>query len=94
MRAVKAEWNPKGLLALVILFESKLWLTQKRTVRRMDGDNRVKPLVDVVSQGLNIDDKRFWEIHSYKVASQDRDVSHLYLFDLGDVIHYTRRNED
>jgi Holliday junction resolvase RusA-like endonuclease len=56
----------------------------------MDHDNRIKPTMDALSQGLNIDDKTLWEIHAYKVASH-RERTHLYVFDLGDVIHYTGR---
>lgn len=75
----------------MLLYESKLWLTQKNTVRKSDLDNRVKPTLDIMSLALGIDDKLAWEIHAYKAASH-QERTHFYIFDLGDVIQYTQRN--
>lgn len=54
----------------------------------MDHDNLIKPTLDIMSQALEVDDKKVWELHAYKAASHQKRTT-LYLFDLGDVIHYT-----
>lgn len=80
-------WKPEGVLAGVILFQSPLWITKKFTIREMDCDNRIKPILDSFEQASGIRDERFWNLHAFKVPSKSKKTS-VYLFDLGSVIDY------
>lgn len=83
----RLEWKPTGTTAALLFFESPLWVTQKREVRQMDADNRVKPVLDAVERATNVPDELCWEVHCYKIASR-RTRTTCYLFDMGDVVDF------
>jgi Holliday junction resolvase RusA-like endonuclease len=71
----------------MILLESPRWITKKHTIRAMDLDNRVKPMLDAIKESINSPDETNWELHVYKVASKKEQTT-VAIFDLGDVINY------
>jgi Holliday junction resolvase RusA-like endonuclease len=82
------KFSPSGTFAAVIFLESHLWLTQKREVRQMDADNRVKAILDACESAMELPDELCWTHHVFKVQSK-RERTTVYLFDLGDIIeHY------
>ena len=83
----KVEWKPKGVTAVVIIFESPAWVTQEHRVRKVDVDNKVKPTFDAISKGSGVDDSMHWESYTYKVLSMSERTI-CYLFDLGDIVEY------
>ncbi len=80
-------WQPKGVTAAIIVFESPHWLTQKRQVNEVDADNKVKPLFDAIETHTGIPDELHWQFHVYKVLSKRKRTT-VYLYDLGDIIDY------
>jgi len=85
MRTLGIQWNPRGVVAGIIVFESSMWVTKKHTVRRADADNRIKPTFDAVAEVAKVDDATLWEGHFYKLFGR-REKTHVWLFDLGDVV--------
>lgn len=81
------EWKPTGVTAAVLLFVSPHWVTKKLTVRKMDADNRVKPVFDGIERATQVPDELHWEFHAYKVLGNKERVR-VFLFDLGDVLTY------
>lgn len=79
------KWSPVGVLAAIIVFRSPSWLTKESTVRDVDIDNKVKPLLDAFEQATGIRDSRFWALHAFK-ALGDSDKTDVALYDLGDII--------
>ncbi len=80
------EWNPSGVAAAVIVFESpEHWVTKARTIKEADCDNRVKVLLDAVKRTTHHDDCIFWEVHPYKLLGKT-EATHVWLFDMGDLI--------
>lgn len=77
----------RATAAVVILLESPRWVTKKSTIREMDADNRVKPMLDAMQESLEIPDETNWEIHVYKIASAKEQVT-CFVFDLGEVVNY------
>ncbi len=73
-------------MAMVFL-QSPHWITQKHTMRDMDGDNRLKPLFDAIECCTGQRDNANWQHHCYKLASNIERTT-VYLFDLGDLIEY------
>ncbi len=80
------QWRSTGVTAMVVLFESPAWLTQDFTARKMDQDNKLKPLADAIEQATGVADQLHWEIHTFKVASLKKERTVVYLFDLGDIV--------
>lgn len=80
-------WKPSGMSAAVILLMSPLWVTKTRFIRKMDADNRVKPIFDAIEQCTGSEDERHWNFHVFKILSKEERVI-VYLFDLGDVVDY------
>lgn len=76
---------PKGTLAAVIAIESPGWLSMEYKIRVRDIDNPIKTLLDAVQRTLGFNDTLIWEVHSAKIFSR-RESTHLWLFDLGDVV--------
>lgn len=74
-----------GTMAIIILLETPYWITKKNTIREMDCDNRVKPVIDAVKLALNVPDETVWEIHVYKMPSKKIQTT-VYLFDQGDIV--------
>lgn len=87
MNHQKINWAPVGVTAVVIIFQSPMWITLERRVREMDVDNRVKPLLDAIQHATGQVDERHWHFHAFKAPSK-RTRSTVYLFDLGDVVDY------
>lgn len=85
--AQKLTWKPKGPVAALMFFESPTWITQKREVREMDCDNRVKPMFDAVQRATGMPDELVWEFHAFKVASKKTRTT-MFLFDMGDVVNF------
>ncbi len=81
------KWKPTGVTAAMILFETPRWLTYKRQVREMDADNKTKPALDAVQHATETPDELHWQIHIFKVQSK-RERTHIFLYDLGDVVEY------
>ncbi len=84
---MKAKWKPRGVVMVLIFLESPHWVTKKHTIRDMDGDNRIKALLDAVQAHTGYPDYTNWELHVYKVASLKLRTT-TYLFDLGDVVNW------
>lgn len=76
-----------GTACVMILLESPRWITKKHTIRTMDLDNRVKPMLDSIKEAINSPDETNWELHVYKIASK-REQTTVCIFDLGDVVNY------
>jgi Holliday junction resolvase RusA-like endonuclease len=72
---------------VMMLFESPRWITKKHTIREMDLDNRIKPMLDAIKESINSPDETNWELHAYKIASK-REQTTVCIFDLGDVVNY------
>ncbi len=72
---------------VLIFLQSPFWLTKKDTMRDMDGDNRVKALLDAVQEATGVRDYTNWEFHCYKAASSTIRTT-AYFFDLGDVVQW------
>lgn len=83
----KATWKPKGAVMVLIFLQSPFWITKKDMMRNMDGDNRVKALLDAIQECTGVPDYTNWEFHCYKAASSQVRTS-AYLFDLGDVVQW------
>jgi hypothetical protein len=81
------KWKPTGVTAALILFETPLWLTQKREVREMDVDNKTKPALDAVQHATDIPDELHWQLYVFKVLSK-RIRTTICLYDLGDLAEY------
>lgn len=75
-----------GTACVMLLFESPRWITKKHTIREMDLDNRVKPMLDAIKESINSPDETNWELHAYKIASK-REQTTVCIFDLGDVVN-------
>ena len=73
--------------SVMILLESPRWITKKHTIRTMDLDNRVKPMLDAIKDAIKSPDETNWELHVYKIASK-REQTTVAIFDLGDVVNY------
>lgn len=78
-------WKPRGAVMVLIFLQSPFWVTKKGTMRDMDGDNRVKALLDAIKDATKVPDYTNWEIHVWKAASAKVRTT-TYLFDLGDVV--------
>lgn len=88
MKASPERWNPKGTTAAIILFESPVWVTKKHEVRKMDVDNRVKPVFDAIEVGSGgTHDESHWQFHVGKLYSSKEQTT-VFLFDLGDIVPY------
>lgn len=81
----KQKWKPTGVTAIVIFFESPLWITKKRTVREMDVDNKIKAVADAVEKASGSRDHYHWNVHAFKILSKVTRTT-VYLFDLGDIV--------
>lgn len=84
------KWKPSGIVAAIMIFESSIWVTKKHTIRKADADNRVKATFDAVALAVEEDDASTWEFHVYKLFSRRADRTHVWLFDLGDVVDGVR----
>lgn len=78
-------WQPSGITAAVIIFESPYWVTKAHTVRQMDADNKVKAVFDAIEHATGAKDQYHWQFHVFKMWSK-REKTTTYLFDLGDII--------
>jgi Holliday junction resolvase RusA-like endonuclease len=78
-------WQPVGVVAAVLIFESPHWVTQKLTISRSDVDNKVKAMVDALDLALGFSDQRVWAGHQFKLQGE-RDRSHCWLFELGELV--------
>ncbi len=88
MKAVQDRWNPTGVTAAIILYEAPLWVTKKHEIRKMDIDNRVKPVFDAIETGSGgTQDESHWQIHAAKLYSIKTQTT-VFLFDLGDIVPY------
>lgn len=85
--AAGRRFEPTGVLAVVIVFCSSVWLTKKRTVREIDLDNKIKGAVDAVKIALHLRDQMIWDQHAAKLQAA-KDATHVWVFDLGDVVDY------
>lgn len=83
----KVKWSHIGATSAVILLYSPKWITKQYTIRKMDCDNRVKPIFDALQLSLGFEDERFWNFSVFKVASK-KEFMKIYLFELGDIIEY------
>ncbi len=82
---IRGRWAPTGLLGAVIVFASPSWLTKEHTIRSVDTDNKVKPLLDAFEKATGINDARFWETHVFKAYSNVTCTT-LFVYDLGDIV--------
>ncbi len=87
VRVTNPAFKISGTACVMILLESPRWITKKHTIRAMDLDNRVKPMLDAIKESINSPDETNWELHVYKVASKKEQTT-VAIFDLGDVINY------
>lgn len=84
-RAQNFKWKPTGITAVVIFFESPLWITKARTIREMDVDNKVKAVLDAIEKVSESSDHCHWDIHAFKISSKRKRTT-VCLFDLGDIV--------
>lgn len=82
-------WRPQGVVAGIIVFESPIWVTKKHTIKKADADNRIKATFDAIALSTGSDDAHLWEGHFYKLFGR-REITHVWLFDLGDVVEGSR----
>lgn len=87
MGSKRMQWKPTGVTAAILIYVSPHWITKEHKVRKMDADNRVKPVFDAVERATQIPDERHWEFHVYKAVGK-RERVEVFLFDLGDVVTY------
>lgn len=88
MKACQNKWNPTGITAAILLYESPVWITKKHEIRKMDIDNRVKPVFDAIEVGSGgTCDESHWQFHAAKLYSTKTRTS-VFLFDLGDIVPY------
>lgn len=90
MGPLRWEWRPTGVTAAVLVYVSPHWITKEHKIRKMDADNRVKPVFDAVERATQIPDERHWEFHVYKAVGKREHVK-VFLFDLGDVVTYYQK---
>lgn len=76
---------PRGTVAVVVAIESPNWVTKKHTVRIRDIDNPLKTVLDSLQNALQMRDELIFEIFASKLFGR-RDMTHVWLFDIGDVI--------
>lgn len=81
------KWQPRGVTAAILLFESPEWIKKDHTVRPMDADNRVKGTFDAVQAATEVPDELMWQFHVYKVLSK-RTRTTIFLYELSDVVEY------
>lgn len=81
------EWKPKGVTSAVVLFRSPVWVTAESKIRKMDVDNKIKPIFDAIEQATGQPDENYWDYHPFKVPAKRQSLT-VYLFDLGDVVEY------
>ena len=75
------------MLAIVLIFQSKNWISKEYRTRKSDLDNRIKPVLDAIEQACGISDERYWSITAHKICgNEDRTIG--YIFDLGDVVDF------
>jgi len=89
IKALGIHWQPRGVTAGVLVFESPIWVTKKHTIKKADADNRIKATFDAIALSTESDDSHLWEGHFYKLFGR-RECTHVWLFDLGDVIEGSR----
>jgi Holliday junction resolvase RusA-like endonuclease len=53
-------------LCLMILINSNMWMTLKKTIKKNDVTNRIKTLEDAVFEALGIDDSQVWSCLVFK----------------------------
>lgn len=80
-------WSPTGVISAVILFYGPKWLTKEHKIRRMDIDNKVKPIFDAIEKATGFPDENVWDFHVFKIPCREEELK-IYLFDLGDVVEY------
>lgn len=80
-------WKPTGVVSAIVFFESPNWVTKKRTIREMDCDNKIKPLLDAIQAATKMKDERIWDVLAFKIPSK-RERTTAYLFDLGPVVDF------
>lgn len=85
MGPLKTTWAPKGPVAFVIVMESSFWITKEHTVRAMDVDNRIKPLIDAIKECSPMPDELCWHFHAFKLASTIERTT-VHMFELGDIV--------
>lgn len=85
--AKRSLWRPRGAVMVMIFLQSPHWITQRHEIRDMDGDNRIKTLLDSIQHATGVPDHTNWEYHCYKVCAKTIQTS-VYMFDLGDVIDW------
>jgi len=67
----------EGALRLTVwfYFEKQKLFTKSGAIKRLDVSNRLKPIEDLVSAELGIDDRQFFEIYMFKIESRKPCVS-------------------
>lgn len=78
-------FQPRGVVACVIAIESPRWVTKEHKAGNRDVDNPIKTVLDALKLALKFDDNLVWEVHAAKLFAR-REATHVWLFDLGDVV--------
>ncbi len=76
---------PRGVVGCVMVVEGEDWLTKKFDVKQRDADNPIKATLDALQHALKMPDELVWSIYIGKLFSR-RNLTHVWLFDLGDVV--------
>lgn len=69
----------------IIVFENPQWITKKNTVRKMDVDNKIKPIFDAIEKATGFPDENIFAFHTFKAVGQKQNT-HVWLFDMGDIV--------
>lgn len=78
-------WDPKGVVAVHVMFCSPSWVKDKAKVK--DVDNLIKTTLDAVQSATKVPDHLNWEVHVYKIP-RAVECTLIYLVDLGKTVDY------
>lgn len=64
--------GPIARLRVEIKLVSPNWVTKKKTISKIDLDNRLKAVLDAVFKKLGVDDRQVFEIEARKVEGSEK----------------------
>lgn len=78
---------PIGTVAVVVELYSDSWLNKDRTVKKIDSDNMLKPLMDALQVALGFPDEMVFYHHLFKCVHPKQKGVRVTLFDTSPIVY-------
>lgn len=83
----KLRFIPIGTVAVVVELYSDSWLNKDRTVKKIDSDNMLKPLMDALQLALGFPDEMVFYHHLFKTVHPSQKGVRVTLFDTSPIVY-------